>query len=190
MEWERHVDWDETPRDGSFRILPRGQYVLVEGRDADGTSLFGFFHDGGTQWSSEGQSLRAFSFRLPSRGLHPLPSRMVRGGRVSGFVRTRAGDGIPGMRVWVSQIGSSAFRDSKPPISVGPQRRDATRPLRSVGSGFQPDRRSSRPDGGRQIRVRSSASVRLKPGYHRQGVEPSSIPDDPAAPRLTTAATF
>ena len=100
---KRHIDWDETAEDGSFRMLPRGLDILVPARDAEGHELFGFFHDGGQPFSGR------LAYAVSSKGVAPprnapIVVTLVRNARVSGIVRASVGHPVPGAQLLVTQI--------------------------------------------------------------------------------------
>jgi hypothetical protein len=105
---ERHLDWDESAADGSFRVLPVGRRVRVTARDAEGHDLFGEVTVAGEPFfrPRPGGGMR---LATPIRPTGPAIVTLQRSAHVSGHVRTP--DGSPMVGVLVA-AGPPVFRGS------------------------------------------------------------------------------
>jgi hypothetical protein len=90
----RHLEWDDSSVDGSFRLLASGRRVAVEATAPDGGELFGDFEDGGERVSTGGEHRVV----RPARG-GPVAVTVRRASSVAGTVRDGRGAGVPGVLV-------------------------------------------------------------------------------------------
>ena len=95
---ERHLDWDETEPDGSFRLLPRGNRVAVEARGADGQLRVGEFHDGGVDGYRR-LSWQHVSWPGGTPSTEPVNVFLGKAARISGLVRDASGAAVAGALV-------------------------------------------------------------------------------------------
>jgi hypothetical protein len=152
----RHLDWDDSQADGSFRLLARGQRVSVEGTAADGGNLFGEFDDGAQQVVANHREHRV----LPARE-GPVVVTVRRTSEVAGSVRDQRGAPISGAMVVAAALG--VMRVSEVTATTDSHGRFALAPL---------------PPGDLEIVARfgwtpfqAQTRVRLHPGESRDGVD-------------------
>jgi hypothetical protein len=96
---ERHIDWDESAADGSFRLLTWDLHLDASGTSPEGTPLFGF---------------------LDLHGHGPATVTLRPGAEVGGVVHDQAGRPLPG--VAVVAIATRPTMTRRPPFAVtGPR---------------------------------------------------------------------
>jgi hypothetical protein len=97
---ERHIDWDESAADGSFRLITWGRHLEASATAPDGTRLFGGFDDGGGMM---GIRLRGGPERR-ERADSPVTVTLRPAAQVGGIVRDGAGRAQSGVTVFAMPL--------------------------------------------------------------------------------------
>jgi hypothetical protein len=144
---DRHMQWDESAADGSFRLLPLDWRLGATATARDGTRLFGVVE------AVEGRDER-------SRGSLTMVLRP--GAELGGVVRDETGRGLPGLSVIPVPLQFGAMLDDSPAVTDARGRFV----IHAVPAG-EVELIARDPDRARQGRL----LVRLRPGQARDGLE-------------------
>jgi hypothetical protein len=173
---ERHLDWDETAADGSFRLVRIGEHLRIQARDLEGRELVGELEaigDGRFPGRDGGFDLGFAVALQPGSPPRPIVVRMSRPARVTGFVRTSDGVGVGGATVKATRIARSFALDSLPTTAT-----DASGRFEIVVPGADLNL-LAQVRGGYRV-VQAELPLRLQPGDSRSDVVITVPPVSPA----------